>query len=633
MNKKVFVIGAMGLSLAITSCVDDNYDMSDVDWTLGVNTDLTLPTSSTGDILLKNILNLKEEGVVKLVSDPANPGNDYYVVTQSGTANVPPVKINAINIAKPVMADINTTINIRSVITPAPSHRKISLQYGSYPAVTIADKAYCYDIQDGQAKQAITGAVATGISADVVSLEKVKFDDTKATFVLTTSGFPAHIPTIHIDNFQLKLPADLHVKSCKLDGVDAVDIQPGLIKLTGNNDIARSTSGLTIELVFDEAKTGSNFLFDGDNHTASLTGDLEFKGTFRVQTDEMDEAGINAIINSQTLTTEQLADLANLDLSTVPSVIPASVTFIGKTTIDRDIHLTHVTGKMKHEVTGIKPLALTDLPAFLDNEDCVLDLENPMVFLTIQNTLPADITTKLTLKSETDGYTPRSTGNLVIQGNKTNLYYLAGKEETNYLPAELSAAQYQQVDGLPNLIKRIPNAIDVEVATVTLDATDLDIRQEYPLNIKYDVYAPLVFGEAFKLVYSGVERDWDLGDDLEKLNADKIILTGKVTSSMPSAFVLEMDLLNTNGEKITIVEDNLISVDANAVDAPISITIKAKQGHELKEIFSGANQLDGIRYRATMKNATPGQPLQDQTKITIKDIKVQLKGVFSYDAN
>ena len=113
----------MCLTLGITSCVDDGYDLDDVDMTLGVKTDLTLPTSSVGDILLRNVMNLEEDGIVALVPSPLNPDDSIYVVKQSGTADIKPVKINEIRIAAPKVDDFTSDVYLNEILIP-PRRRK-----------------------------------------------------------------------------------------------------------------------------------------------------------------------------------------------------------------------------------------------------------------------------------------------------------------------------------------------------------------------------------------------------------------------------------------------------------------------------------------------------------------------------
>ncbi|MDE6634677.1 MAG: hypothetical protein K2J96_05435, partial [Bacteroidaceae bacterium] len=338
----------------------------------------------------------------------------------------------------------------------------------------------------------------------------------------------------------------------------------------------------------DELKTGKNFIFDGEKHTAILGGVIEVGGTFRVETAELDIPKLEQFIKNaeNNITIDPLNP--QLDLNDI-GLIPDYITLNGKTTFSNDLVITHVTGTFQHAIENIDPLSLSDLPEFLmDNEEegreVVLDLDNPMIFLSIKNELPADINTSLTLKSDTDNDTPRTTGPLTIKGNTDNEYYLAEKKENKFLPNDHKNAEWKKVDGLSNLIKRIPKQITVEVATVTLEATDLDIRDEYLIDIKYDVYAPLMFGEDFKLVYTDTDKGWNLGDDYDYLDAECISLKANISSTLPASMTLSFDLLNAQGYKIDIVEDNSIHCNANEKKAPIEIKIKAKPGHSLKEI-------------------------------------------------
>ena len=54
-------------SLSLTSCIDDSYDLSDIDTTVKVQVnDLTVPVNIDA-ITMKSILNLKEDGIVREV--------------------------------------------------------------------------------------------------------------------------------------------------------------------------------------------------------------------------------------------------------------------------------------------------------------------------------------------------------------------------------------------------------------------------------------------------------------------------------------------------------------------------------------------------------------------------------------
>lgn len=636
----LFALGVLGLTFGFYSCVDNRYDLDDIDMTLGVNTDLQLPTSSVGDILLKNIMDLKEDGVVQTVPNPLDPGNMMYVVRQSGTADIDPVKIARIEIDAPTVETFTSTVEMSKIFGAKVKSAKAPAKFGD---ITLPeDETYRYAIGEDQGKQTIEPSTAKNISADVLSITAVKFEETTITLSLNIIGFPSHIDKMHMDGLELRLPEDLNVTSCTLNGVEAVSIDAGVIKLTEDIDVdARSISEpVTLTLTIGGATTGTDFNFDSDKHEATLSGEFKINGAFRIETAEMDKAAI----------TQMVIDYIIKHPGTTPSwdevegMIPTSITLTGNTWFDRGIHLTHVSGKFQHEVGTIDPLKLNDLPKFLDDDDVVLDLANPMIFLNIENGLPATITTGLTFKSDTDrdedgNIIPRSTGVLEIIGNASNKYYLADHEEDKYLPEGNKDAMFERVEGLPMLIWKIPKEVNVEVATVKLSANDLDITKEYPIAVSYDVYAPLVFGKEFQLVYSGVENDWDLSEDIGNLQPEFIEVKATVSSSLPAAMNLTLDFIDEHGNKITTVKDNTISCPANNTNA-IELKIKAKEGHTLNEILSGKDKngkpcpkLDGIRYRATLHNPIEGKALNDQATIKISDVKVSLKGILIYDAN
>lgn len=71
------LIGVCAVSTAtLYSCVDDAYDLNkDIDKTITVGGDLTIPSSSTEEMLLKDILDLEDNSTVV-----ADKNGDYAIV-------------------------------------------------------------------------------------------------------------------------------------------------------------------------------------------------------------------------------------------------------------------------------------------------------------------------------------------------------------------------------------------------------------------------------------------------------------------------------------------------------------------------------------------------------------------------
>ena len=105
--------------LAFTSCTDDHYDLNEVDSTIGVGSDgLRLPTSSTDEIQLSDVLELNESDVVKIQENgdymfeqdggdvtPARPMIDIIQISKQSTTS------EALVIPKNLITGLEETVN------------------------------------------------------------------------------------------------------------------------------------------------------------------------------------------------------------------------------------------------------------------------------------------------------------------------------------------------------------------------------------------------------------------------------------------------------------------------------------------------------------------------------------------
>ena len=189
---------------------------------------------------------------------------------------------------------------------------------------------------------------------------------------------------------------------------------------------------------------------------------------------------------------------------------------------------------------------------------------------------------------------------------------------------------------VPNLIKKIPEQVEINVSPVGLYAQELDITKEYDVDINYEVFAPFTFGDEFMMVYSDTEQGWakDL-DEMDKLNAERLELNGKIDSDLPATLVLTLIPLDKNGNKIDALEVNEVEIEGNKTNQNFTLTIKAAKGHSLNDVLAGkngVNQLDGIKYSAVITGENQ-KTLKKDANIRLHGINVSVKGTISYDAN
>ncbi len=612
-----------------TSCIDNSYDLKDTDYTLGIETNLTLPTCSTGEIYLRNFMDLKEDGIIQYVWDEELQ-DSIFCVRETGRANVNPIHIDEIRIKKPQLSEIETTINLRDMINAREKVRiTVNTPFGEQD-VEVADQTFIYDLKDNDATYSIRNATADHISADVVSIEKVGFQESViVTLDIHLNGFPEYIPLMHLDHMTLSYPNGLHISKCTFNGKEC-PIENRMITLSEEKgEPIKISEGVQLKLTIDALQAGEAFEFEADRHRVNLHGDFTLHGAFRVETSEFDTEKLSQKINS--LTTE---DIEAFLAGSWEGLVPVSIGVKGDAAFSEDIIIKTFSGEVTHNVGYVSPIVLDDLPDFLNDEGVVLDLDNPILLFTTKHDLPSAARTSIELSSNTCDIPVKTVDFDINPG--INKYYIADKP-AKALPENYTEASRVNISGsVPALIKKIPEQIDINVDPVRLHAQEMDITRDYDVDIDYEVFAPFTFGPNFNLVYGDTERDWakDL-NDLEDLDAELLELKGKADSNLPADCILTLIPIDKNGEEIKALEVNSINIRGNSKDNDIRLTIKAAPGHTFNDVLAGKNgvkQLDGVKYTARLVGAD-GETMKKDAAIRLYDMQVTIKGTVSYDAN
>lgn len=648
-RKSIYLLGLLTMACAQQSCVDESYDLDNIDKTIGNNIDLTLPTSSTGDIQLKSLMDLEEDGVVQFVTD--ENGQSIFAVIQDGEADIKDISIDPISF-NPDLGTINTTVNLTELgnVLATPK-RRVKVKAGDMEINIPDNLEYHYPIQPGTATYKIDendpNAQST-ISEDIISIDKVTFTD-NTTLLLTMSigNFPDWLPEVTLQNLTLQYPKDMTISSCTFLGEPVALSEDGLYHLTDEAGKKVSFADpITLELKLDGVKIGEDgdLQFDPSTHQVRMAGKFDVTGTFRISTSDLDGEAFGIYLENL-LTTERNKVLEVAATGSILPVLPAALLFEGVANLGNGITIKNFYGKLQHEVGSIDPITLNDLPDFLNDDEVVLDLDNPIILLKASQGLPVSVNTALTLKAINKARTaPSVTVPLEIGGkDDVEYFYIADKPvaNKNILPEEYHNATYIKPDGsISGLIKHIPDEITVDISPITLDAstTSIDLLQSYKVNVEYKVYAPLTLGPDFQLIYRGTENGWseDL-EDFDDINVGEIILTAEAESNLPAAIKLSATPIDENGDEITQLTVNDIVI-APKKTSNITFTLKANTGYTLNDIIAGnkskgVKQLDGVKYEARIDDANAGASLPEDAYIKLKNIKVRIRGGVSYDAN
>jgi len=114
-NKKVLLFSAFAMSLGLVSCVNEDYDLSNLDTTIGVKVkDLTLAMNLTEDIKLDKVMDLEDGSQIKKLTDPST-GDVVYAVLEDGDFKSDPITINGFSAESPEIKPITDELPMKQL--------------------------------------------------------------------------------------------------------------------------------------------------------------------------------------------------------------------------------------------------------------------------------------------------------------------------------------------------------------------------------------------------------------------------------------------------------------------------------------------------------------------------------------
>lgn len=661
-----FMAGATVLS----SCVDDKYDLSNLDTTiqLGGGNTLTLPACSTGDIVLDNLFSLADDGPITKLT--GNDGQELYYLDKDGEANPEDININRINIKKPKDADFSASIDLR--IPAAGVKGQAPRKAGT------GELSYRYDISD-DARTALKEAEATGISSDVLDITRISFTPTTASLEVSITGRNLDIVNqVHFDSLALYLPTGLELSSCVFQGDEKLGSQAlrdrttseGVIVLNAGEDTRGLNVGsgekLKLQLTLSAADLGEGYgvTFNPATHSALLSGEFGLTGYARLSNTDINVEKLKdhllEIITGMTPAeiAAELQKLANGQYQDALNLVLPSLDFKGSSRFSNDLTVQTFSGALQHQIDKIDDIKLDNLPDFLEGDDVTLDLSNPQLYLDIFTDLKTEVSTDIALVPYRHGVPSAAgvTAALTYDGTqgKHKAFMLAPNTDALDFPEQYMGSNYirEKLNGkeVGNLIRQIPDYIKVtgkngsERITVNLPhCENIVISQPYKVQLSYRVFSPLTFGDDFQIVYRDTEDGMNLGNDLDDVSVEKVELTGAATSDIPLSLTLVLTPIDKQGREITGLQvlyknggesqfqSNGVKIRAGAdgsAQDQFAVRVQAASGHSLNEfLHSGSHQLDGIKYAAFLNDpSSNADALKTTSKVQLKNLKISVTG-------
>ena len=571
-NHAVVGMCALGL-IGLNSClkVDETYDLDkDFDMTITVGGDLTVPGSSTEKIVLSDLLDLEDNSVIKV----NNSAGDYYLVQDGETSNTD-VKVPGVDIdMTDGFSKVEQTFNI--------------------PGGTGSDNPKDVEFKDNIA----VNVNENGITSDIKSISNAETScrNTYLVFSKNTNQIKAVLE----NGYTIEFPNYITVKSENADWT----AEGNILKLTKAEGMEISNSTKVkfqiVNVKFDQNEAVfTNNENEKDNNSVHFGGNISLDGN--VKASALTNAGGNFTLSAN-------VEAENMVIESAIAVVDPEV----------DIK--------------IDPIRIDDIPDFLAEEDVILDLTDPRIYITVTNPSPVAVNMDAALKSYKEGNKkgeaylqdvniPKECENYVICVNQNK----KGWDETDKI-------MYEKVEGLSDLIKNIPDRIeitDVETSVVQEEVTiDLDVN--YTIVTDYRVDTPLMFGPETNITYTETIDGWDA--DLEDMEFDRVEASMNVINEIPLGVRMTAKAIDVNGNVLENVKVDMdADIKAGAIGAPTTQNVKFTLTTDDGKIAG----LDGIEISvvASVDNSVSNVTLNENQTMQFTEIKLRLVGGITMDLN
>ena len=567
MSRYIFLyMIVMGLSLcfSLTSCTDNDYDLSDIDTNarFSVN-DLIIPIN-LDEIKLDYVIDLKTDSKIKKNDD----GYTYIVDGEfaSNTITVKPFTTNSSQYQSSksikLITDVNTNVHKRA------SENRKSLAHA--------------DIRNSTAIKASTA----NIDSSIIAVDRV---GTEMNILLTLqfNGLTPYIHQININELEIKLLKGLNMTS----DIGYYDSESGMLNIGDTQTTTDHRLELNLHITgIDAKKTGvtlENGFFNIDDSVYVKSGQLV------IYSDQVKDPTHPFLPNEVDYTLS-----ANIGSCTVKSF----------------------TGIIKYDITGINidPIDLSDLPDILSQEGTDLILENPQIYININNPLYQKYHLFAKAGLCLTGNEMYKTASEAVVINQADNSFVLSPFKPQKLCQGFEHAQHVVFSDLGKVIssegKKIPNQVDVKLISPMIPeqhVTDFILGDPIqPVKGNWMLYAPLTLTPSSIIKYTKTWDDWQ-DKELDGLTIEKAEVNATISSDVPLDLDVSFTLLGKEG-KLT----GKATLAANAINSEMNIPLT---GTTISKIY-------GMTIDVMIQGS--GSTISPSQKIVVKNLNAKVSGYY-----
>ena len=285
---------------------------------------------------------------------------------------------------------------------------------------------------------------------------------------------------------------------------------------------------------------------------------------------------------------------------------------------------------------GGQEINLPEYPEFFKSEGFVLDIHDLFLNFNIKNTLPLG----LELDADFEAYkNSAKIQSMHIGANPKNsedgtaaVLIPADTEDTKIVFSKLGKEGTIALPMIGDLLADQPDKIKVSdvVISSARDYVEIIPGTTYDCSLGYELLAPLAFGKKFSLKYDlGLS---DLAMDLSEYGISNASLTMSVTNSIPLNFSLSATALDADGQPVEGLDIEVIGDIASGVHGkPVTSDVELN----LKSVGESVNfnSLALTLIATAPAESHLGTALNENQGLEIKGISLRLPDGVTVDAN
>lgn len=572
----------LAIPFALSGCIDDDYDLSDIDGTVELQVkDLTIPMNIDA-IKLENIIDIDGNGQIKEI-------DGEYAFIEEGDFNSGNISIPTVEIAAPVIESTTTELklNVPEGYESLSTDINLPVQITElHYALETSVSPFTYETHS--------------VSDYIISMDKIG-TELRVEMIFDLVGLDI-VKSFSLRNFKLQLPKGLNLTLTTEKG--SYDPETGELTIEDGPHTGHSLNFVMNVSEIDIVKAGMEY--DHDSHTIIFSDNIGIHSGEIVITDDDVEGTITEMLLS----------------GTFPKTINLKSDYVLS-----DILVKTFTGDIKYSLDAmdIAPIVINNIPDILSQDETDIVLANPQIYVSLNNPL-SDY--KLYAQSGLEIYSQWSNlsktatldnGVFTIAGIPMNVFcmsptkpdkYYVGYESAEHVPfSELT--DVLSGDGLPSSLK-----VKLENPNVPVQHVEnFQLGKDFgAVQGKYTFYTPLELGADSKIVYASTEDGWN-DEEVDAITIKVMEITASVTNNLPLDIEITGYPIDVEGNRINNAKFEGVSVKANAVDQPLNIRITEEIKH-----------LDGIYFEAVAVPNGAENVLKPTEYILLKDLKVKVSG-------